>query len=325
MHYLAEFVLFFAKTATFVIAFIICLSTFLAMSMKRNAPKGRLTIKPLNKQLYRTIKQCQSTILQGAERRKQQKQLKQLQKQLQKKSHHRLFVLDFKGDVKASTVNNLREEITALLTIATPQDEILLRLESPGGLMHAYGLAASQLQRIRDKAIPFTVAVDKVAASGGYMMACVANRIIAAPFAIIGSIGVLAQIPNFHRLLKKMNIDFEQLSAGEYKRTLSLFGENTPKGREKMQETIEESHELFKQFITQQRPQIDIEAVATGEHWFALQAQEKNLVDECKTSDDYLLEASQTRSIYQVTYHGTKKLTEKMASQIHALLEYLSF
>lgn len=325
MHYIADFLLFFAKTATLVIAFVICLSALFAMSMKKNTPKGHLSIKPLNKQLYRTAQKCQAAMLQGPERRKQQKQLKQAQKQLQKAPQHRLFVLDFKGDIKASAVNNLREEITALLTIATPQDEILLRLESPGGLMHAYGLAASQLQRIRDKAIPFTVAVDKVAASGGYMMACVANRIIAAPFAIIGSIGVLAQIPNFHRLLKKMNIDFEQLSAGEYKRTLSLFGENTHKGREKMQENIEESHELFKHFITQQRPQVNIENVATGEHWFAIQAQEKNLVDECKTSDDYLLEASHERCIYQVTYHGHKKLSEKVANQIRALAEYASF
>ena len=325
MEYIADFLLFFAKTFTLVVAFMVCLSTLFAMSSKKNTLKGRIAIKPLNKQLYRTARQCQTAILQGPERRKQQKKHKHAEKQLQKNMAHRLFVLDFKGDMKASAVTNLREEITALLTIATPQDEILLRLESPGGLMHAYGLASSQLQRIRDKNIPFTVAVDKVAASGGYMMACVANRIIAAPFSIIGSIGVLAQIPNFHRLLKKMNIDFEQLSAGEYKRTLSLFGENTHKGREKMQETIEESHILFKQFITQQRPQVDIETVATGEHWFAIQAQEKNLVDQCKTSDDYLLEASRTRCIYEITYHGHKKFSEKVASQIRAFAEYSIF
>ena len=109
----------------------------------------------------------------------------------------------------------------------------------------AYGLAASQMQRIRDKKLKLTVCVDKVAASGGYMMAVVADKIIAAPFAVLGSIGVLAQVPNFHRLLKKHDVDFEMLTAGKYKRTLTMFGENTDKGREKFQEDIEDTHVLF--------------------------------------------------------------------------------
>ena len=106
----------------------------------------------------------------------------------------RVYVLDFKGSMDAHEVASLREEVTAVLAVATPQDQVVVRLESPGGVVHGYGLAASQLQRLREKQIPLTVAVDKVAASGGYMMACVADKIVAAPFSIIGSIGVVARI-----------------------------------------------------------------------------------------------------------------------------------
>ncbi len=180
----------------------------------------------------------------------------------------RLYVLNFDGDIRASATDNLREEITAVLNQSTEGDEVLVKVESPGGLVHGYGLAASQLRRIRDAEVPLTIAVDKVAASGGYMMACVADRIIAAPFAVLGSIGVLAQVPNFHRLLKKHDIDFELFTAGEYKRTVTMFGENTEKGREKFTEDLEETHDLFKDFVSENRPQLDIARVATGEVWY---------------------------------------------------------
>ena len=174
--------------------------------------------------------------------------------------------------MKASAVSSLRQEITAILSLAEKQDEVLVRLESGGGMVHAYGLASSQLLRIRNQDIDLTVCVDKVAASGGYMMACVANKLLAAPFAVIGSIGVIAQIPNFHRLLKKNDIDFEMITAGEYKRTLTMFGENTEKGREKFAEDIEDVHVLFKDFVKEHRPALDVEAVATGEVWFGQRA-----------------------------------------------------
>ena len=147
----------------------------------------------------------------------------------------------------AHEVESLREEITAIISIANPsKDKVLIRLESGGGVVHGYGLAASQLQRIKSAGIPLSVAIDKVAASGGYMMACVADEILAAPFAIVGSIGVIAQIPNFNKILKKNDVEFEQITAGEFKRTLTLFGENTDKAREKFREEIEQTHDLFK-------------------------------------------------------------------------------
>ena len=234
-----------------------------------------------------------------------------------------MFVLDFDGDIRASAVSHLRQEITALLTIANKDDEIMVRLTSPGGMIPHYGLAASQLQRIRQREIPLTIAVDKVAASGGYMMACVANKIIAAPFAIIGSIGVLAQIPNFHRLLEKHHVEFEQLTAGEYKRTLTMFGKNTKEARGKMQEELEETHELFKDFITQNRNQIDIHQVATGEHWFASKAKEFNLIDDLQTSDDYLLQASNHRDVYHLSYHKHKSLAKRFSHSAQTLLDQL--
>jgi serine protease SohB len=225
-------------------------------------------------------------------------------------------VLHFNGDIRASAVSALREEITAILTMAEKTDEILVCLDSGGGLVNAYGLAASQLQRIKDAKIKLIIAIDKVAASGGYMMACIADRIIAAPFAIIGSIGVLAQIPNFHRFLQKKSIDFEQLTAGQYKRTLTLFGENTEKAREKMQQEIDDTHELFKTFIHQHRPNIDIEKVSTGEHWYATTALNLNLVDALQTSDDYLLSASKQADIYEICFKLKKSLGKRLSANV---------
>jgi len=215
-------------------------------------------------------------------------------------------VLNFHGDLRAAAVASLREEVTAVLTAAQPEDEVMVRLESVGGLVHAYGLAAAQLLRIRDRRIKLTVAVDKVAASGGYLMACVADRIIAAPFAILGSIGVIAQLPNFNRLLKKHDIDYEQFMAGEFKRTVTLFGENTDKGRHKFQEEIEVTHTLFKEFVKSHRPQLDLDQVATGEYWYGTRALEHRLADELRTSDDYLLDASASADLYEVTFTGKK-------------------
>jgi serine protease SohB len=189
----------------------------------------------------------------------------------------------------------------------------VLRLESEGGVVHGYGLAASQLQRIRDRGVKLTVAVDKVAASGGYLMACVADRIIAAPFAVVGSIGVVAQLPNFNRLLKKHEIEYELHTAGEFKRTLTLFGENTAAGRAKFQETLEDAHALFKSFIQQNRPQVAIDQVATGDHWFGARAIALKLVDELKTSDDYLLERSKDCDLYELRYKRHRSLAERVA------------
>lgn len=224
----------------------------------------------------------------------------------------RIFVLDFYGDIKASECELMREEISAVLTQATEKDEVVVKVESGGGMVHSYGLAASQLARITQKKIPLTICVDKVAASGGYMMACVADKIVAAPFAILGSIGVVASLPNFHKLLKKNDIDYEMFTAGEYKRTVTMLGENTEKGREKFKEDLEDTHVLFKEFVSEHRPQVDIDKIATGEVWFGRRAKEVNLIDEIKTSDEYLLEQIESADIFQIEYVFKKSIQEKL-------------
>ena len=192
----------------------------------------------------------------------------------------------------------MREEVSAVLDVAKDDDEVIVCLENHGGVVHEHGLAASQLARIRDRDIPLTVCVDKVAASGGYLMACVASKIYVAPFAILGSIGVLAQIPNFNRLLDSHGVDFEQVTAGKYKRTVTMFGENTDEDRAKLKEELEDVHALFKAAVSKYRPDLDLDKVATGEHWYGTTALELGLADEIKTSDEFLIErAADPRSV----------------------------
>jgi len=322
MYFLEHYALFLLNTATIVIAIIIILSVIFSLaSRNKNNSKGKILIKKLNKD-YQVMKQTLNQATLNKKAYKQlQKQEKRAEKTKQKKAKNtqqkkkRIFVLNFNGDIKASQVTHLREEITALLTIATHHDEVVVCLESPGGVVHGYGLAASQLQRIRQHHIPLTIAVDKVAASGGYMMACVADKIIAAPFAIIGSIGVVLQMPNFNKLLEKHNINYEMLTAGEYKRTLTMFGKNTDKGRDKMQQELEETQLLFKNFIAENRPIVNLQEVATGEHWFAAKAIDYRLIDSLQTSDDYLLQASDEADIYELTKTSKKSLLQKLGKQ----------
>ena len=232
----------------------------------------------------------------------------------------RLFVLDFKGDLRASAAASLREEVSAVLAVARDRDQVLVRLENPGGTVHEHGFAASQLMRIKQRKLRLLVAVDKVAASGGYLMACVADHVLAAPFAIIGSVGVIAQLPNFHRLLEEHGVDFEQLTAGRYKRTLTLFGKNTDEGREKLRQEIEEVHELFKAQIREHRPRVDVEQIATGEHWYGIRALELKLVDELRTSDDLLVEAAKERDLYHIAFKRKRPLPERILAGAEALL-----
>lgn len=336
MEFLTNYGLFFAKTLTFVIAVFIIVSLIVsAGSRGKRSEKGHIQVSKLNEKFKAMREALQDAILDEtqhkqlekdekkrlkAEKAEQKKLAKAKGKDSDAQEEHkkRVFVLDFHGDIKASACENLREEISAVLSLATTKDEVVVKVESGGGMVHSYGLASSQLARITNKQIPLTVCVDKVAASGGYMMACVADKIVAAPFAILGSIGVVAQLPNFHRLLKKNDIDFEMFTAGEFKRTVTMFGENTEKGREKFVEDLEDTHVLFKEFVSEHRPQVDITAVATGEVWFGRRAKGVNLVDELQTSDEYLLAQVETADIFEIEYTIKKSLPEKfgLAAQV---------
>ncbi|WP_430456000.1 protease SohB [Rheinheimera sp.] len=307
MEFLFEYGMFLAKTLTLVLAIGAVILMIVIATVKPKASKGELCFDDLSADYQALKSDLQQQLL-------DKKAFKIWQKAASKATtpQAKLFVIDFTGSMDAHEVDALREEVTAVLAVAQADDAVLVRLESGGGVVHGYGLGASQLQRLRQKNIPLTVAVDKVAASGGYMMACIADKIVAAPFAIVGSIGVIAQLPNFNKLLKKNHIDFEQFTAGEFKRTVTVFGENTDKGRQKFQQELEETHVLFKHFVKRHRQQLEIDEVATGEHWFGYQALELKLVDELTTSDDYLLTQLNERQVYKVQYRIRKSIAEKL-------------
>ncbi len=322
MEFLFEYGLFLAKAITFLVVILLLIGFTVSMGQRqKSSQRGHLEVTKLNDLYEDTQSLLLDNITEAETRKSQLKAEKKQHKQEQKNKKSakesdtvksKVFVLNFDGDIKASAVESMRAEITAVLSTATSADEVVVLLESGGGLVHSYGLASSQLDRIKQKGIPLTVCVDKVAASGGYMMACVADKILAAPFAVMGSIGVLAQLPNFHRLLKKNDIDFEMLTAGEHKRTLTMFGENTDKGREKFVDDLEDTHQLFKEYVSEHRPSIDIDKVANGDVWFGKRALEQSLVDELMTSDEYLANKVKTADVFQIEFVHKKTIQEKL-------------
>lgn len=328
IEFLIEYGLFLAKTLTLLLALLalgVGIAGVIRSARSHHSPE-RIEVRHLNDRFEHFAEILNAHLLTESEQKSLHKARKQREKQRQKAAKQgqpparsRVFALNFEGDLQAHAVDSLREEISALLQVARDGDEVLLRLESAGGLVHTYGLAASQLRRIRERGLRLTVAIDKVAASGGYLMACVADRVLAAPFAIVGSIGVIAQLPNFNRLLKKHDIDIELHTAGEFKRTLTLFGENTEAARAKFREELDETHALFKRFVVDNRPGLDIERVATGEHWYGAQAIALGLIDEIKTSDDYLLERLKDADLYEVSYHRRQPLSERLAHNLARL------
>ena len=320
MEFLAEYGLFLLKVMTIVVAIVIVMAAGAAAG--RKATQDHLEVENLNQKYRKMAGALRAAVLRKDERKKQAKAEKKRQKAEEKReSRPRSFIIDFKGDLKASAVSSLREEVSAILDVATPDDEVIVRLENHGGLVHEHGLAASQLARIRDRDIPLVVCVDKVAASGGYLMACVATKVLAAPFAILGSIGVLAQIPNFNRLLDSHGVDFEQITAGKYKRTVTMFGKNTDADRAKLKEELEDVHALFKSAVSRYRPGLDLETVATGEHWYGTRALELGLADELLTSDELLLGRAADRDLYRVSYKIKQPLQKRIMSNIDGALE----
>jgi serine protease SohB len=345
LEYLIQYGMFLAKAVTIVVAIIIVVGAIAASGnrQRKTGKKGQIKVTHLNEHFDDMKDTLRHSVLEKEQLKqvhKDEKKQAKLEskertkagKEAAKKSAEdgeessqqrkkRVYVINFDGNISADEVSSLREEITAILTLAEPQDEVILRLESPGGMVHAYGLASSQLLRIKSKQIPLTICVDKVAASGGYMMACLADRLVSAPFAIIGSIGVLVQLPNFHRVLKKHDVDYEIISAGEFKRTLTQFGEITQKGRDKVQEEVETMHDIFKAWIKEHRPSVEIDKIATGETWVGTQAKERYMVDEIKTSDDCIVTACEEADVYEVEYELPKSLQDKIGGAFQGTVE----
>lgn len=320
MDFLQEYGLFLAKTATLAIALLALMAAAMGFAARRRSSGERLTVRRLDERLRGLGDRIEHALASSARARRRLRRARRGERRRAGAKRPRLYVLDFEGDLRASAVDSLREEISAVVMAVRPGDEVLLRLESAGGLVHAYGLAASQLARLRERDIPLTVAVDRIAASGGYLMACVADRVIAAPFAIVGSIGVVAQLPNFHRLLKRHDIDFELHTAGAHKRTLTLFGENTGAARDKFREDLNEIHSQFKEHIARYRPRIVMDRVATGEHWLGERARELDLVDEVRTSDDFLLERRETMELVGLRFQRRQRLRRRLSLVLESLL-----
>lgn len=315
MEMLWELGVFAAKVVLLTVAIMAVIIVIANLVHRMRPSREHLELDNLNEKYQAYADAIKEVTLTNKELKAERKAQGKRDKQTFKEDSHKpkIFVLDFDGDIRASEVDRLRDEITAILTAATPNDEVVVKVDSTGGMVHAYGLAASQLLRLRDRGIRLTACVDKVAASGGYMMACTADHLIAAPFAIIGSIGVVAQVPNFHRILKKHDIDYEEMTAGEFKRTISMLGEITPKGRQKFVEQLEDTHLLFKEFVQRQRPKANLDQVATGEYWFGKRALELGLVDELMSSDDYLFKQRDRALILEVSLESKKTLSEKLA------------
>jgi len=319
--FLTEYGLFLLKAITIVVGIVVVI--VVAASVGRKASHEGLEVENLNKKYELLAESLRDAILSKDERKKAAKEKKKQDKAAAKEesSRPRSFVIDFKGDLKASAVASLREEVNALLEVAIEGDEVIVRLENHGGVVHEHGLASSQLARIRDRGMPLTICVDKVAASGGYLMACVATKIVAAPFAILGSIGVIAQIPNFNRMLDSHGVDFEEITAGKYKRTVTMFGENTDEDRAKLKEELEDVHALFKDMVKQYRPDLDLEKVATGEHWYGTRALKLGLADELRTSDEVLSDRAAGRDLYLLSYKIKQPLQKRLLASIDNAME----
>jgi len=322
MEHLYEYLLFFAKVATVVAAVLVVVSAGTAMALRRQASEaGHLEVRRLNDRLRDMKRRLDASFMPARDFRKLQRSADKAERRREKASarvdgRRRVFALRFDGDLPASGVDHLRNEITAILTSARPQDEVVVRIESAGGMVHGYGLAASQLQRVKQKGLRLVAAVDKVAASGGYLMASVADHIVAAPFALVGSIGVVAQIPNVHRFLKNRDVDVEVITAGKYKRTLSVLGENSDEGRAKFRAEIEDVHLLFQDFVAASRPDLNMDEVATGEAWYGRRALDRRLVDELATSDEYLTRACADADVYEVRWVEHKKPVERLLGRL---------
>ena len=322
MEILLDYLIFLLKVITVALAVTIPLLMIIGSSKGKSLPKGKLSITNLSDKYEEMGNSVKGSILQPKELKKFNKESAKKKKKKEKDEvDESIFVLNFKGDIQATEVEKLKQEINAILLADTECSEVVVKVESGGGSAYAYGLCAAELKRLVDNGINLTVCIDKVAASGGYLMSCVASKIIAAPWAIVGSIGVIAQLPNFHRLLKKNLIDFEMHTAGEFKRTLTTLGENTDAGRAKFKEDLEDLHLIFKDFVKEQRPQVNTDVVATGEVWQGEKAVEVGLVDALETSDNYLVGLSKKARLFEISFIEKKNLSEKFAFSFQLILE----
>lgn len=307
-----ELLLFVAKSLVALVVLTLAVIVIARAARGGGTSRGRLRITRLNDRIGGLEASLRLPRLGKKEQKAWLKKREAAETALEQSGRPATFVVDFKGDLQASAVEDLRETVSAIIAGHREGDEVLLRIESPGGTVHGYGLAASQLARLRAAGLRVVACVDKVAASGGYMMACESDEVVAAPFAIVGSIGVVASVPNLHRLLEKYGVDYEEMTAGEHKRTVSMFGKIEPEGREKFLEQLAEIHNLFRDHVLRNRPAAKAELISTGEHWPASRAVELGLVDRIATSDDEVMRRVKEREVYEVRYRRPRSWQSRM-------------
>lgn len=308
MEALLELVVFAAKAGMMCLAVALIVGLIAKSAKDKITHTGKIKVLKLSERLAQFHKSVDESLLSPTDFDTKWKGVKPASKP------KKLFVLDFNGGIEADEVKCLREEITTIITTGCNADEVLIRLQSGGGTVDGYGLVASQIDRLKKAGLKVTVSVDRVAASGGYMGAVVADKIIAAPFSYIGSIGVIGQVPNIHKLLKEKGIEIEQHTAGQYKRTLTTVGETTDEGREKFKADLQRMHEHFKDHILKYRPDIEIEKVATGEVWNGSDALELGLIDDIKVSDDFIGEMWNEFEVLELKYEPPRTPNSFIAS-----------
>mmetsp|Transcript_9058 Transcript_9058/g.12909 ORF Transcript_9058/g.12909 Transcript_9058/m.12909 type:complete len:423 (-) Transcript_9058:25-1293(-) len=233
-------------------------------------------------------------------------------KEVKKSYNGTSIILELKGlDTMVAQAHDLNDKVSFLLeehrgkkentnttslnsTDQTDSElEVIILLESPGGSAAEYGLAAQQILRLRDEpGIQVTVIVDKVAASGGYMMACTSSpgRLYAAPFAVVGSIGVIGQTVNIHNALESWGVKPLVFRGGKHKAPVGLIGEVSEDGMKTIQKMIDKTHNAFKRHVLAARPKLakQIDDVATGDVWLGCDALDVGLIDRVITSDEYI-------------------------------------
>ena len=155
------------------------------------------------------------------------------------------------------------------------------------------------------------------------MMAVVADRIVASRLAVIGSIGVVGQVPNVHRLLKRFDIDVLEMTAGTNKRPVSLIGPLTDQGIETFKKQLSDTHRLFRDHVHRFRPQLDIEAVSNGDIWHGVDALTHGLIDEIATSDEMIDRARHEGDldVFSIRWRQAKNLRERLEESVSLITE----
>lgn len=211
-------------------------------------------------------------------------------------------VLRFEGDTMATGRQDFARMVDEVLHNKERIQRVIVVVNSPGGGVSVYGQMFAGMERMRNAGVDVTACVDTYAASGGYLMSVPAQRIIAAPFAMVGSIGVVSEFMNFNKLLRRLGVEPMTITAGELKRTVTPLSEVTEENKAAYKAQLEAIHRQFIAVVKKYR-EVDADRVCTGNHWTAAESVELklNLVDGLATSQEYLFEANQTEDLVTIS------------------------